>query len=880
MASERNEDDPRHFVKMEETRISRLSRLFDEALSLAPIERAEFLKAQRLNDAELGDELIALVDAHASSSTFFEKLSGDVIAPVYDAIANTSQDRSVLLSALQNELKDSYRIEGELTGGAMSRVFVAEDIKLRRKVVLKVLPPEMLQSVNADRFRREIQFVAQLQHSHIVPLLTTDSVGSVLYYTMPFVAGESLRTRIARDGALTSSNAIRIWCDILDALAYAHGHGVIHRDIKPANILLTERNALVTDFGIARAFEAASEDAQSTATGLVIGTPAYMAPEQISGDAPVDQRVDIYAAGLVMYEMIEGHSPFQARSTRELVLAHLTRDPQPITRQDCPPEVAVLIMQCLAKNPGDRPASAEQVLSSIDQTSTRGSGDYARTSVAASKPPFSRRISPFRRTIPYAIAGMAILAAVIGFAKFRGKNVAPAANGAESLAVMPLVNLSRDPLDAGVADGMTEELIATLSRNSNLRVAGSTSAFAFRDHKSTAHQIADSLGVTSLLEGSIQKIGTRLRIQVRLVNGSDGSTRWSETYDRNFEDVFAVQDDIARSVSSELSARLDARARNNAPTRRYRPNIAAYEWYLRGMDVTLLRSDSGQLKGLEYFNRAIALDSSFAAAYAGLTRMYLQMGTRSREQNDLVGRGLAAALKAVSLDSSSAEAYVGLGWAELANGKNLKAEQDFKRAMTLDAHAPRLHEGLARVYLNLDRPADELIEARAGVADDPFSYSAIRELALALNISGRCDESLKLLAPLKALSPPAAVSGIIRGMCYAQKQMWAEAISEFQWAGKFQASAAPAFLGFSYARSGNLPEARKILADLLANKKYSRGAFGIAIIYTGLRDYDQAFEWLEKAAKAHQLGAYIMDPIFADLHRDPRFEHLKLELRT
>jgi tetratricopeptide (TPR) repeat protein len=292
------------------------------------------------------------------------------------------------------------------------------------------------------------------------------------------------------------------------------------------------------------------------------------------------------------------------------------------------------------------------------------------------------------------------------------------------------------------------------------------------------------------------------------------------------------------------------------------------------MDVALMRSDSGNMKGIDYFNRAIALDSNYAAAYAGLTRMYLQVGSRSREHSEFLARAVAAAVRAVSLDSTSGEAYVALGWAQLASGKNLDAELAFKRAVDLDPHSPRLHEGLARVYLNLGRREAELVEAQRGFADDPFSHSAIRELAMALNSNGRCNESLKLLAPLKALTPPAAVSGIIAGMCYVQKAMWPEAIKEFQWSEKFGASAAPAFLGYSYARSGNIPQARKILADLIAQKKYSRGAFGVAIIYIGLRDYDQAFVWLDKAADEHEIGAYIMDPMFSDLHRDPRFAPL------
>ncbi|MGI8617569.1 MAG: protein kinase domain-containing protein [Gemmatimonadaceae bacterium] len=869
---------------MEDSRFERLATLFDQALELPRARRGEFLEAACAGDTALRQELDSLLEAHDSSSEYFEDLGAKIVSPAYAAVTGSAGSRAdpALPAQLEAALAGSYRIERELGGGAMSRVFLAEEIKLGRKVVIKVLPPELAASVSTDRFRREIQLAAQLQHSHIVPVLASDSGGSLLYYTMPFVAGESLRARLARDGALETRDAVRIWSDVLDALAYAHGKGVIHRDIKPANILVGERNALVTDFGIARALEAATGDADATATGLTIGTPAYMAPEQVTGDRDADHRVDIYAAGLVMYEMLEGRSPFQGESTREIVLARLSAEPRPVSRPDCPPELAELVLSCLAKEPAARPASAAAVLARLESLPT----DVPR--FAGSPVTANGSTSPHsRRKMAYGLGALALVLALAVFGatqlhRASPERASPAARTAPSLAVLPLTNLSTDARGAALADGMTEELIATISRAGNVRVIASTSVFALRGRRMDARQIADSLRVSHLLEGGIQTAGSRLRMQIRLVDARDGSTRWSETYDRELGDLFAIQDEIARAVARELDVRLVGAGTSAASVgarvpRRYTPNIVAYEWYLRGMDVALLRTAEGRQRGLDYFNRAIAADSNFAAAYAGLVRIYLGLtGPASEAPRAWTAKAQEAALKAVALDSSLAEARAALGWALVANQQYAAGEAELKRAVVIDPNVPRGHEGLARVYMWLQRPAEQLAAAMIGEQLDPFSHSAIRELALALAVNGRCDEALQRLLPLKTLSPPASVAGVVRGQCYAHKEMWPEAIAEFRWAMEASSAAsALAFLGYALARSGERAEATAILSDLLAGRRRSNGAFGIATIYAGLGDYDSAYAWLDRAATEGTIRIYIMGPMFEDLRRDPRFERIK-----
>ena len=296
---------------MELTRADRVAALFDQAIALPRPERAAFLERACGADGELRRELSSLLEAHESADEFFDGLAEEVIGPASAALV--ARGRSDVPNELAAALDGRYRIERELGGGSMSRVFLAEELGLERQVVIKVLPPELAATTSGERFRREIQLAAQLQHPHIVPLLSADAGGHLLYYVMPFVEGESLRARLGREPALPVRDAIRIWRDLLEALAYAHARGVVHRDVKPGNILLSGPNAVVADFGIARAIEAAG-DADVTAPGFAIGTPAYMAPEQIDGSCAADRRADLYASALVMYEMLEARLPFAGGS--------------------------------------------------------------------------------------------------------------------------------------------------------------------------------------------------------------------------------------------------------------------------------------------------------------------------------------------------------------------------------------------------------------------------------------------------------------------------------------------------------------------------------------------------------------------------------------
>jgi eukaryotic-like serine/threonine-protein kinase len=841
---------------MDAERMDRLAGLLESALELAPPDRAGYLRDACGEDDALRAEVESLLAAHDASGILFDDLATAVIAPGYAALLGHSppEPSTALRTRLEDVLGDSYRIERELGGGGMSRVFLAEEIALRRSVVIKVLRGDT-PAISGERFRHEIQLAAQLQHPHIVPLITSGSSGRLLYYTMPFIAGESLRERIASDGALPVRDAVAIWRDVLDALAHAHALGVVHRDIKPGNILLSGRNALVTDFGIAHALAAASGGAESATDRIVIGTPAYMAPEQLAGGA--DHRADLYAAGLVLYEMLEGHPPFPPGSPREMVLARLAADVPPLSRGDCPTRLAALLRRCLTTDPTDRPSSADEVIAALD--------------AIPREPALVRRRPPLAYGL--ALALLLVVATVFTMARGRGGPAAAPDNTVPTIAVMPLATAADAAADAALASGLTEELIAMLGR-AGLSVIGTTSASTPRDRRLTLRQIADSLHATHVVEGSLQKAGSRVRMEIRLIDARDGSVSWMETYNREIGEMHAAQEDIARAVAGELKMMF-------APVGRimedpYTPNLAAYELYLLGRNPAMRRGEQNRREGIDYLQRAIAADSGFAAAWAALVPLYLNIRFTDIDYPTWLQRAEHAARRAIELDDDLAEAHAALGWALLMKRDWPAAEASLNRAIALDPSVGLGYEKLARVYMETRRPAEELAAARRGLAADPPSHTAVLELALALNMNGRCDEAIELLRPLKSLSPPAAAAGVIMGQCYITLGMWPEAVAELQWSVEMQARAGLAFLGYALARSGDSAQARAILEDLLAGRRRSNGFFGIAVVYAGLRDYDNAFFWLERSIEENSWRHYIFTPMFAELHRDPRFERLPL----
>jgi serine/threonine-protein kinase len=589
------------------------------------------------------------------------------------------------ITHLSAALGGSYRIERELGGGGMSRVFVATDTRLGRRVVVKVLSPDLMASVSAERFEREIRLAARLQHPHIVPLLSAGDVGGIPYYTMPFVEGASLRERLGA-GPLAPGDAQSILRDVARALAYAHRQGIVHRDIKPENVLLAEGVAMVADFGVARALSAAATLSGGdvlTQVGMQIGTPAYMAPEQAAGDPDVDFRADLYAFGVMAYELLAGQHPFAGkRNLQALVAAHLTEQPKPITTHtaDVSASLSTLVMQCLGKDPSERPESASAIVRALEGLSTPNAVQAAATTPPAAKAP-------------------------------------------PGIAVLPFTNMSGDPENEYFSDGITDDLIVALTPLKGLKVAARTSSFAFKNKTVELSTVGSALGVRTVLQGSVRRAGNRVRVTVQLMNASERTQLWSERYDRNLDDIFAIQDEIVRGIVEQLKVTLGLEATAAQLVAKPTDDFEAYQLYLRGREAAYLRSPSSLRRAIEYFRQALARDPHYARAHLGLAEAYIGLGVYQYIPTSEADEQATLALRAAErLQPDLALLHVLWGQLRLYLRADWhEAGPHLERALAIDPNEPLAHAYLAFLNAMLGNLDESSAAVARAIALDPLS---------------------------------------------------------------------------------------------------------------------------------------------------------------
>ena len=545
------------------------------------------------------------------------------------------------IDRLREALAQSYAIDRELGRGGMSAVFLAQDRKHQRAVAIKVLHPELAASLGTDRFLQEIQLAARLNHPHILPLHDSGEANGLLYYVMPYVEGESLRERLDREQQLSIEEAIHFGRTIASALDYANRQGIVHRDVKPENVMLYEGEAMVMDFGIAKAMSTIGANTLTQA-GMMIGTPAYVSPEQAAGELNLDGRSDQYSLACMVYEMISGERPFNASTAQALMAKRFTETARPlrVVRATVPESVERAVAKAMATDPALRFTTTAQFGQAL-------ASDSLNT-------PNETTVLP-----------------------------APVVSAAKSVAVLPFADMSADKDNEYFTDGMAEEIINALSKIQALRVASRTSTFAYKGKSEDIREIGKQLKVSTILEGSVRKMGNKLRISAQLVNVADGYHLWSERYDRDMEDVFEIQDEISQAIVNALRVILSEDEKKQIEKARA-VNVEAYDFYLRGRQYFHQQRRKSLDHARQMFDKAIEIDPDYALAYAGVADCYSQLYSYFDARDFNLRQADIASSKALELEPGLAEAHVARGLAVSLSKRYDEAVREFEIAIQIN----------------------------------------------------------------------------------------------------------------------------------------------------------------------------------------------------
>ena len=742
-----------------------------------------------------------------------------------------------LVQRLDRGLEGRYSVERELGQGGMAIVYLAHDLRHDRKVALKVLRPELASDIGPDRFLREIKLAAGLTHPHILPLYDSGQADGLLFYVMPNMEGESLREYLDAKGQLPLDEALKIAREVASALDYAHRHSVVHRDIKPENILLHDGSATVADFGIGKALSEA--EAEITQTGMMLGTPTYISPEQASGEPDIDGRSDLYSLGCVLYEMLAGEPPFTGPNAQAIITKRFV-SPIPKVRavRDIPEAVDDVATRALARTPVDRFPSAAEFADTLKELQATGG------------------------TPPGGLAA-----------------VPKAAPPKQSIAVVPLANMSADPENEYFSDGMTEEVINALAKLPGVQVASRTSCFAFKGKEVDVRKVGEQLGVANVLEGSVRKIGNRIRLNAQLVDVANGYHLWSETYDRQLEDVFAIQDEISRAIVDALKVRLVGETEQIvAPATE---DIQAYNLYLKGRFFYHKYSESEYFrKALDFFQHALEKDPEFARAYSGIADVWTALADDWVAPEEAYPRAEENALKAVQLEPTLAEAYAALGkvrgWYEWDFAA---AERDLRKAVELNPNYAEAHFALGSVLPSIGQ-LDEAIEVlRKALVLDPLAPHHGRWLARMLLYRGDYAAATQQCHKTLEIDPSYFQSQLDIGSAYLGQGQPDKALEWYRRGQSSEASvrAYDSYLVRALAALGEQEEALAIMDRLVeeAKQTYVRAEI-MAMGFAALGDFDRAFARLDEALEARSAGlVYLhLDPGYAPLRSDPRFTTL------
>jgi serine/threonine protein kinase/TolB-like protein/Flp pilus assembly protein TadD len=786
-----------------------------------------------------------------------------------------------------------YRILGKLGAGGMGVVFEAEDLVLRRRVALKFLPEELARTPEAmARFQQEARAASSLNHPNICTVHEFGEFEGRPFIVMELLKGRTLR-EIVNGRPMTFDRIIGLGLQLADALAAAHAEGIIHRDIKPGNIFVVgEDRAKLLDFGLAKrvapvpdtvagAFSTLSLPADLTQSGFTPGTVTYMSPEQARGDE-IDARSDLFSLGTVLYEMATGRPAFPGRSPGEVLEAIFTRRPASLAGADSalPEGLRRVIERALEKDPAARYASAADMRRDLARLAR--SGDAATTAAA----PRGRRSRPGR--ILALIGAAAALLSLVAYTWLRlgpGRRSGPGGAGPSTdvtapvtIAVLPFEDLSAKADQEYFSDGLAEELLNDLAKVPSLRVTARTSSFQFKGKSIDVRVIGQKLNVASVLEGSVRKDGRRVRIRVQLIDTRSGFQLWSDTYERQLDDIFAVQAEISRSVAGALRIALLGKSVSGSASQTKDPE--AYNAYLQGRYFYGRRGKEDLERSVGYYTAAIERDPGYAAAWAGLAEAHHRQadnGYLPVEEGYQMARRETE--RALALDDSLALAHCEMGWIQRAHDWDWEAaDASYQRALQLDPGSRPALIGAAILAFNLGR-LDEAIALGKKVASlDPLNVATLSNLGLHALFAGRLEEAATALKKVLELNPDFPVSRVLLGRVLLAQGRSGEAL------GEMEREPDPVWrlygLCLAYPAAGRTKEAEAALAEFI--KGYGETmAFQIAEVYAYRGEIDQAFAWLDKAYRLRDSGMadILNDPLLKGLEKDPRYAVLLKKLR-
>ena len=827
------------------------------ALDRTPEERSVYLD-QACREPALRREVESLIAAHEQ---------GD---------SNFMEQPTLNTAPLKSGTKlGPYEILAPLGAGGMGEVYEARDTKLGRKVAIKTLPAAFVNDPERlARFQREARMLASLNHPNIATIHGQEESGGVHFLVMELIPGQTLAERL-RTGPLTTDETLAISRQIADALEAAHDNGLIHRDLKPANVKVTpDGRVKVLDFGLAKAFagdggldlsHAPTLTAMGTEEGRILGTPAYMSPEQARGK-PVDRRTDIWAFGCVLYELLTGRRAFSGETISDTIAAILEHEPDwSALPETTPASIRRLLQRCVEKDAkrrlrdiGDARVELEEALAAKQEISKARPAIEDTTAATSAKMPRSRTW----------VAVAAVLVVLVGApVLWRAKHAGAGLPPIHSIAVLPLQNFSSDPQQEYFSDGTTEALISDLAQIHALKVISRTSVMRYKQTTKGLPQIGRELGVDAIVEGSVQRVGERVRISVQLVRAATDTHLWASDYDRDTADELRLEADVARAIAQEIRAQVTPEEKQRlASARTVQP--AAHDEYLMGNYRLHEGGPVGLKESIEHFRRAIQIQPDYAVAYAGLSMAWMDLGNLSEER--------LAAQKAFELDPNDPEVYVALTCLNMLDWDWTEAQKNIQKALALDPNSLDACDCNAQFLQVMGHLSEALAVVERTAQSDPLSANTQLTYAGVLYEQRRYEDAILRDKKALELAPRAYFAHVSMGFAYAQLGRYQEAVAEVD-RPEFRSSP---YLARVYAMAGRREDALKLVPRLTRlAARFDEPA--MAMMFFDLGDRDRGFQWLTRAFDHHgpTVPFVPFDPDFDNVRSDPRFQALVARLK-